>query len=160
MKICILIFLLVATFTVHAQNSDCITNPPDFSKLSYGEANAVVNSEKTKNVCPGYIANLASQLRRGDLSDDNKTVAIYFLGTLRPTDTNSIEILIENIDFRALKLDPKTDLRRWGQFPAEEALIKIGKPVIEPILEHLPKETSELRRQLMCNVLKQVLREK
>jgi hypothetical protein len=165
--ICCPIILLATMLVLHAQqlglSYDCATNPPDFEQLSYQAANDAVNSEsdlitvkKTKVICPEYIANLVKQLRRGHLSNDNKSIAIYFLGSFRPNDTDSIEILIENIDFRASRLDPKTDLTRWGKYPAEEALIKIGKPVVAPILDYLPNETNKLRRHLMCEVLRKV----
>jgi hypothetical protein len=167
--ICFALFF-TANFGLHAQNLatevGCATNPPDFGKLSYREADNAVKSEddlilseRVKKICPDYIINLANQLQEGHLNNDNKTLAIYFLGALHPTDTNSIEVLIENIDFRATKFDLKSAPMRWGKYPAEEALMKIGKPVVNPILNHLPTETSQLRRQLMCDVLKQVLRD-
>ncbi|MGH7976620.1 MAG: hypothetical protein ACREDS_00530 [Limisphaerales bacterium] len=169
-----LILLLAISIVVKAQdsqvNSDCFTNPPDFNKLSYDEANTVVDSEDDligrgiKKICPEYITNLVNQIRNGALNSDNKTLAIYLLGELHPDDTNSIEVLIENIDFKATKFDhilkTRISIKRWGSYPAEEALIKIGRPVVDPILNHLPTENSELRRQLMCDVLKQVLRHK
>ena len=72
--------------------------------------------------------------------------------------TNSIEVLIEDIDLKATKFDEPASLPRWGFYPAQQALIKIGEPVVEPILNHLPTEISELRRRLMCDVLKEVWR--
>jgi hypothetical protein len=154
-------------FSVYSQNfvtaSDCITNPPDFTKLSYDEASHAVDLDddlivatKVKKICPEYIENLVSQLRVDHLTNNNKTLAIYLLGILHPSDSTSIEVLIESIDFQTSKFDPKTGPMRWGQYPAEEALVKIGKPVVDPILEHLAAETNELRRHLMCQVLRQV----
>jgi hypothetical protein len=156
------ILFLMTVFTICAQDSekffDCATNPPDFNKLSYEEADNMLYDETRKRICPEYIANLVTEIQRGNLSDDKKTLAVYLLGELHPIDTNSIEVLIGCIDFKTIKLDGKTRFSRWGQYPAKEALIKIGKPVIDPILNHLPDETNPLRRQLMCDVLKQVLR--
>jgi len=163
------LLLLVTSFSAIAQSivtaSNYATNPPDFIHLSYEEANAAVKSEddsinamKAIKISPEYITNLIYQLQYGHLNNDNKTLAIYFLGTLRPTDADSIEFLIEDIDFRASRTDPLLAPLRWGQFPAQDALRKIGLPTVDPILNHLPKEDNELRRQLMCNVLKQVLR--
>ncbi len=160
------ILLLIITFNAHAQflqTSDCATNPPDLYKMSYEEADEAINSEedailstKMKKICTEYITNLVTELRSAQLSNDKRVLAIYFLGELRPSDTNSIEVLIGYIDLKASKFDPKTRFRRWGDYPAEEALIKIGKPVVDPILNHLPSETNELRRQLMCDVLRKV----
>jgi hypothetical protein len=160
MKNISLSLLLVTAFNVRAQNfdvtPDCVTNPPAFSEMSYQVASQAVNDELRKKLCPEYIGNLVEEIRHGNLGN-NKVPAIYLLGELRPHDENSIEVLIENIDLKSPP-NPLLAPLRWGEYPAEEALIKIGKPVVEPILNHLPKETSELRRQLMCDVLKQVLR--
>jgi hypothetical protein len=158
------VLLLIMTLRAHAQNvaatSNCVTNPPDFAKLSYEEASEALEPEARKEICPEYLTNLVSQIRHGNLSNDNKTLAIYLLGTFHPKDTNSIEALVECIDFRASRFDPKTRISRWGEYPAEEALTRIGGPVINPILAHLPTETKQLRRHLMCEVLKRVADEK
>lgn len=154
----ILILLLLAMRNTYAQQlQGCATNPPDFVKLPYQEIDNMLYDEEQKKICSEYIENLVRQLHDSKLNDDNKTLAIYFLGELRPTDTDSIEILINNIDFRATKIDPKTRFPRWGAYPAEEALVKIGQPVVIPILNHLPSETNQLRRQLMCEVLWKVM---
>jgi hypothetical protein len=145
---------------------NCATNPPDFANLSYEKANEEVGSEDNlisrgaKQICPEYISNLVNELQKGNLSNGNKTLAVYLLGELHPSNTNAIEILIENIDFRTSKIEPNLRPVRWRLYPAEEALIKIGKPVVDPILNHLPNETNQLRRQLMCDVLKQVWQQK
>jgi len=140
---------------------NCVTNPPDFSKLTYEEANKATYSETRRKTCPEYTANLVNQIRYGKLSNDNKVLAIFLLGELRPSDTNSLEVFIEDIDFKASRFDEPAAFPRWGLYPAEEALMyKVGKPAVNPILNHLPSETNELRRQLMCDVLKQVLRDK
>jgi hypothetical protein len=166
-----LIFLMAATIITNAQNSDCVTNPSDFSILSYDKASAAVDSEddlivwrKIKKICPEYIANLVNEIRQRQLNADNKVLAIYLLGELRPSDTNSIEVLIENIDLKATRFDhllkTRISIQRWGEYPAEEALIKIGQPVVIPILNDLPSETNQLRRKLMCDVLKKVWQQK
>lgn len=157
------IFLIACS--VNSQNQ--ITNPshavlpPDFNKMSYDEANDAVNSEcnlivarKAKKIDAEYVTNLVYQLRQGNLTDDKKVLVIYFLGELRPSDTNSVEVLLEYIDLMATRFDPKTDIQRWGLYPAEEALTKIGKPTVNPILNHLVRETNGLRRHLMCEVLR------
>ncbi len=169
----ILILGIASALSMRAQsselNSNCDSNPPDFNTSSYEAISHKVNIEydsivvsKTKRICPEYITNLVVELQSGKLNDDYKALAIYLLGELHPCDTNSIEVLIKDIDLTSTKHDPADSFSfsRWKKYPAEEALVKIGKPVIEPILNHLPKETSELRRQLMCDVLKQVLRSK
>lgn len=161
----VLVFLLISTFTLAAQGTspNCATNPPDFSKLSYESAKAAVYDEdsligrQAVKISAEYIYNLVQQLQYGHLSSDNKTLAIYLLGELQPKDTNAIEFLIENIDFKATKIEPPNSFPRWGKYPAEEALITIGKPVVNPILDHIPKEDNEFRRQLMCDVLREVL---
>jgi len=158
---CCTFYLLVTAFGLQNQDwmNSCATNPPDFSKLSYAEADKAASEEYNsigigqKKICPEYIPNLVNQLRNGQLNSDEKVLAVWLLGVLRPADTNSLAILIEYIDLKATKFDFKTRLPRWGDYPAEEALIGIGKPAVSPILQHLPSETKELRRHLMCEVL-------
>jgi hypothetical protein len=155
---------MILTFHAGAQSflkhSDCATNPPDFGKLSSQEADEAAMSEeleilssKIKTVCAGYFTNLVDQIRHGNLKNDNEVLAIWLLGELQPQDTNSIEALIENIDFKALKPDPATRVSRWGQYPAQEALRRIGMPVVNPVLQHLPAESNPLRRHLICELL-------
>lgn len=146
-----------------SQHIICATNPPDFIHLTYDAANAAVQSEdqlivgrKAKKISSEYITNLVNQLRYGHLSNDNKTLALYFLGSLRPRDTNSIELLIDNIDFKATKFDPNLGPAAWGFYPAQEALMKIGSPVANPILGHLATESGDFRRRLMCEVLQRI----
>lgn len=162
-----LVALIILTFHAGAQNFShhfiCATNPPDFGNLSSQEADKAVMLEdtdillhKTKTVCAEYFTNLVDQIRRGKLKNENEVLAIWLLGELRPRDTNSIETLIDIIDFKALKFDPATRVSRWGSYPAQEALIRIGTPVVNPVLQHLRGESNELRRHLMCDVLIQV----
>ncbi len=155
---------LAAVLIAHAQEpqTGCVTNPPNFSKLSYNEAKIAVFSEEdliatgVKKICGDYITNLLNQLEYGHLTNDIKAVAIDLLGTLHPSDSNSIEFLIQNIDFERTKFDPPTRISTQAKYPAKEALMKIGKPVVDSILNHLPTEANQLRRQLMCDVLRRV----
>lgn len=166
----IFVLTLVSLIKMNAQESGTaglLTAPPDFAHISYDAASDAVRSDENnimgsqvKRIGTEYITNLVGQIRSGNLNNEKKVLAIYLLGALHPVDTNSIEVLLDNIDLRATRFDPGVRPMRWGEYPAEEALIRIGKPAIEPILNHLPIENSELRRQLMCNVIKQVLRRK
>ncbi len=144
-------------FGVDAQNyasiTSCVTNPPDFSQLSYEEESQAVMDEQEKTICPEYITNLVNQLQQETLGNDKKVLVIYLLGELRVSDTNSIEVLIKYINLKATKIEPKLSAPRWGYYPAQEALIKIGTPVVNPILNHLPNEGNELRGHLMFEAL-------
>jgi hypothetical protein len=155
-----LIYLLAGLSALQAQYfarlSQCATNPPDFSVLSYDEADRMVDKETRKKICFEYITNLVIQLRHDGLSNHKKVLVIYLLGELHSGDTNSIETLIEYIDLKATKQDEATRFIRWGHYPAEEALTKIGGPAVIPILGHLPAEGDPLRCHLMCDVLVRV----
>jgi hypothetical protein len=152
-----LTFLMIMLFGTYAENvttkSGCVTNPPDFSKLSYEQLSQAVDEEERKTICSEYITNLLVQLQDAGLSNDKKVLIIYLLGELRPRDTNSIEVLIRYIDLKAPKIELKTRPPRWGRYPARDALVKIGKPAVNIVLEHLPSESDELRRKLMCDIL-------
>ena len=162
-----LLCLAITAYRAEAQdspnNSGCVTNPPNYGSLSYAdadkatdsEANLIV-SEKVKKICPEYITNLVKQLRYGHLTTDNKVLAIYLLGELQPSDTDAIEVLIELIDLKATKSEPPGRPPRWPEYPAEGALMTIGMPAANPILNHLPTETKNLRRHLLCEALKHI----
>lgn len=153
-------------FTAHAQpfqpHLDATANPPNFIGMSYNDGRHAVDYEvdsilvtKTKKINGQYIADLVHQLRDVRLSNDKKVFVIYLLGELSPPGASSIEALIEYIDLKATKLEPKgrISVQLWGEYPAEEALIKMGLPTVNPILNHLAIEKDTLRRHLMCEVL-------
>ncbi|HEX4122039.1 MAG TPA: hypothetical protein VH619_15580 [Verrucomicrobiae bacterium] len=158
------LLLLVVSTSMQGRG---VPQPPDFTKLPYDKASQAVDDQLgvilyLHATAPGpeYFGNLDSQLQYGHLNNGSKVLAIYLLGSLRTLDLQSINILIENIDFKAEKFDRLLKTRisviRWGLYPAQEALIKIGKPTIAPISNHLPIETNELRRRLLCDVLRKV----
>jgi hypothetical protein len=160
--ICSLLASLIGVFNGHTQSSltlSTITNPPDFSKLSYAEADSAARVEEEnissgRKFSPEYLTNMVCQLQRGKLSNHNKVLCAWLIGELRPNDMNSVECLIENIELEATNLDDvRLGLIRWGNYPAEEALCKVGKSAINPIFEHLRIETDNRRRNLMCRVL-------
>jgi hypothetical protein len=154
--------LLVAISNGHTQSFlalSTITNPPDFSRLSYAEADSAVRVD-AENISSGwkfsseYLTNLLYQFQQGKLSNRKKVLCAWLIGELRPNDTNSIECLIENISLEATNFDDvRLGLIRWGNYPVQEALGKIGKPAVNPIFEHLRIETDNRRRNLMCRVL-------
>ena len=157
------LILSLAPATCHAGN-ECVTNPPNLCVLGQQEANTAVNWEvyliaekKTKKICPEYITNLVEELRNGNLDNAKTVLGIYLLGEMRPTDTNAVHYLIQHIDLKPLNPESYESLGpRWQDYPASEALVKIKEPSISPILNNLPGETNDLRRHLMCDVLKQV----
>jgi hypothetical protein len=100
------------------------------------------------------IAHLIDQLRDAGISKPAKVHAVYLLGQLRAT--AAVTPLLEQIDLKAEQVDPKGGIGRWGLYPAQEALARIGNPAVQMILDVLPREKDELRRKLMCHVLSDV----
>ncbi len=121
---------------------------PDFDKVRQDEADKAAKALTTSY--DEIIANLRAQLRQAK-TDDGRTYAAYLLGTLRAQ--AAIRDLLEVIDFPAGHLDPRDRIGRWGSYPAQDALSKIGVASVDPILEALGKENNELRRKLMVMVL-------
>jgi hypothetical protein len=155
------------TVTVSADdlstNTDQIVFPVNFAQMSYGDADKAVNELirsvlviRPKSASPEFVSGLVNQLRQVKLTDEKKVLVIYLLGIAGPKDADSVEVLIENIDLKAPRMDMAYDIPRWGPYPAQDALVRIGVPAIDPILRHLPDEGNELRRHLMCGVLKSV----
>ena len=81
--------------------------------------------------------------------------AIVLLGQLRAA--NAVTTLIEHIDFKPARKDTSGGIGRWGPHPAQEALVKIGTPAVNMVLDKLPAENNDLRRQLMCAVISDAL---
>jgi hypothetical protein len=121
---------------------------PDFEKVRQDEADKAAEAVTTSY--DEIVANLRAQLRQAK-TDDGRTYAAYLLGTLRAQ--AAVRDLLEVIDFPAGHLDPRDRIGRWGSYPAQDALSKIGVASVQPTLEALGKEDNELRRKLMVMVV-------
>jgi len=97
------------------------------------------------------VDELMRQFYDPGLSDEDRVYVIYLLGELRAH--KAISVLIKYIDLKATRNDPKTRIARWGPYPAQEALVKIGRHAVWMILDKLPDEKNELRRRLMSHVI-------
>jgi len=156
------ILFLVAFCTVSAQTnkapdySSAVAIVSNLGKMPYIDASDAVNEIAGLN--RELVARLVEEIRQSDFPPDSKLCAIYLLGQLRPKDINATQVLVDNIDFVAQQQDRRLNIARWGMYPAEEALGKIGMPAVEVILDiYLPKESNQLRLNLMCAVLQDVL---
>jgi len=142
--------LFAAVSTVHSQDS--LVQATNLGKMSYKEASDSVNNIIDQN--RKLVATLVGEIRQNDFPADSKLCAIYLLGELRPRDIGAVDALMENIDFVAPQYDMRIHTGRWGKYPAEEALGKIGMPAAHAaLIFYLPKEENQLKRQLMCGVL-------
>jgi len=102
-------------------------------------------------------ADLMAQLQR-KLSDEAKVYLIYLLGELR--DPRAANLLTIHIDLKAPRLDPAVAIGRWSQYPAADALTKIGALGVREVSSWLPKDQTALRRKLMISVIWDVQGEK
>lgn len=140
-------------------NKDYSLAPPVFTKMSsFRERDAALDLvlETKPNATYKYLTGLTDQVNDKTATDGGKVYAIFLLGEMRATNAFCVEALIAKIDLNAPQGALHLRLPPWGPFPAEEALIKIGEPVVDPILTYVPVEGNELRRHLMCEVLKRV----
>ena len=84
-----------------------------------------------------------------------QTGCIYLIGALRFSD--GVNELINRIDFDVGERNHEIHREPlWERYPAMEALIKIGKPSVQPILNLLSQEKDELRIDLAIKVLRYV----
>jgi len=79
-----------------------------------------------------------------------KGCTAYLLGELRAPEAAGP--LVGEIDIVACS-ELLTRIPRWGPHPVAQALRKIGRPAACEVRKHLPRETNEFRRELMCSVL-------
>ena len=134
------------------KEKEYVVRIPDFqAQLSELTSKAVDQVAKSYRE---VIGDIKGQLDQGHLSNEGRVYAIYLLGQLRAAE--AVTVLIENIDFTAARVDSKVGIGRWGMYPAQEALGKIGTPAVNIILEKLPTERDGLRRKLMCLVISDV----
>jgi len=138
------------------------TTPPAFASASYTNAKMAVECilldtrGQRRHLATEYPLRIIAQLRDKNLTGDKRALAIYLLGKIQPPDTDSISVLIEQIDFKVDVPYNQPEWRQmyhWSEYPARDALIRTGEASIGPIVHDLPGETNELRRHLLCAVL-------
>ena len=130
------------------KSNDYVIALPQFGDVPIAEGDKAADA--AVQAYDDAVANLLSQLR-GAKTNNQKTLAIYVLGSLRAK--AAIFDLVKMIDFQADRGGLATRTGRWGPYPAQDALSKIGDPAVSPILDALGNEDNKLRRQLMVMVL-------
>jgi hypothetical protein len=126
---------------------------PDFRTSASG-----VLSSGVDKAAQGYhdVTNeIIAQIQSGKLPNEGMLYAIVLLGQWRAA--NAVTTLIEHIDFQPAGKDPSGGIGRWGPYPAQDALVKIGTPAVNMVLDKLATEHNNLRRQLMCAVISDAL---
>ena len=88
-------------------------------------------------------------------SVDAKVQLIYVLGELRAT--LAISKLVEFIDFEMQIPIFQPQMRRWGKYPAQEALVKIGLDSVKYIVPRLGKEKADDRRVFLVQVIANIM---
>ena len=105
--------------------------------------------EQRNDVLGTLLMNLDSEK-----SPDVKAAVLYLIGCYRLD--QGVRELVEYIDFEVVApADPLTE-SLWGPYPAQEALIAIGRPSITPMLELLATDPKPLRRDLAVEVIRDV----
>ncbi|MHC4529921.1 MAG: hypothetical protein ACYS29_18790 [Planctomycetota bacterium] len=87
-------------------------------------------------VVKGYnetVGSLRRQLKQPNLPNMTKVKVAYALGELRARE--GTWVLMENINLVAERGDLAIDIARWGQYPAREALVKIGRYASRTIMD-------------------------
>lgn len=87
-------------------------------------------------------------------SKNVQAAAIYIIGRHRFSEGTTE--LVRHIDFDAGERMRSASLPLWDQYPAMEALIRIGLPSIQPTIELLATDSNELRRSLATKVIRYV----
>jgi len=80
---------------------------------------------------------------------DNKHLSILLLGDLRASE--AVPVLVENIEYENTKIiDVWGHLDKSERYPAVEALIKIGMPSVEPVIEKMARYDKECVARYNC----------
>jgi hypothetical protein len=134
----------VTTMTSSAPNFIGLTE-----KAASEAADAIVANHRTME------QELTTQLDAEKTPDKYKVLLIYTLGQLRST--WAVPSLVNIVDFRAPFRDgPPSDIGRWGEYPAVDALTAIGTPAVRHIVEVLATEQNAARVRLMLTIIWQV----
>ena len=146
-------------FVLLARAEEKTTMPPktDLTQVTPEERDEVTNRlAHERHQLIGDLMNQLDALRKGDAK--GKEHIIYLLGTYGATE--AVKLLTDMIDFKATIVDPRVRIGRWGLYPAQEALVKIGKPAANEVLRRIASEADPTRRKLMCIVIEAVEGEK
>jgi hypothetical protein len=122
---------------------------------------AAALSAEVDRASQGYtdaVNAVLTQVQDGGLSEEGMLYAIVLLGQLRAATAAST--LVEHIDFKPARKDTSGGIGRWGPYPAQQALVKIGLPAVNVVLDQLPAEGRELQRELLYAVLTDALGKK
>ena len=144
--------LMSLAVTANVATKDFRFSVPDFTAVSEKEGDKAV-----AQVLESYeklTGALIHQIEAHESSANAKTLAAYLLGEMRAR--RAVVALADNIDLKAPRIDPKDRKGRWGEFPAQEALHKIGRPAAAEVIVRLRTEQNQLRRKLMVGVIRGV----
>lgn len=125
---------------------------PAFATTPNEESDKAVDDLVRAQIAIGTA--LMNQLRQADQPNQARVFTIYLLGVFRVVE--AVEPLAEIIDFKAENPEMARRLARWSHYPARDALQKIGPASVPVMLERLSTEDNQVRRALMCSVLRQV----
>jgi hypothetical protein len=144
------VIILAAASPLHAaEEGSTKMNPiriPDFSTTSEKEAD-----EATTQVVKSYdqiVVELMSQIQKEKATREGLVYCVYLLGEFRAL--RAVSLLVDHIDLEATRIDPKLRKGRWGVYPAEEALVKIGDHSVREVLAKLAAEENKRRRVRMA----------
>jgi len=125
---------------------------PNFSTISKQEGNTAANL---------FVDNLhtlgddiVKQLQDVKTSPEGRLFAIYLSGELR--DSRACTHLIKYIDFKAPFRDPALRIARWGTYPSQEALTKIGVHGVQLVLLAIGDEVDKTRLGLLVDVIRDI----
>jgi len=129
-----------------------ILDVPVFDSVSRAKADEAVDRIVAEH--QKLVMTLIAQLRTAK-TDEAKIYVVYTLGTLRAK--QAVGDLVRIIDLEAKGYGPGPRIGRWGPYPAQEALSKIGSPSVGPLVTLLGTDKDKTRRKLMLMVLVDVL---
>lgn len=154
---CIALVAIIALLMSLSANTSVATKDFRFSVPDFTSATEKEGDEAAAQILESYekvTGVLIRQVEDHKSSANAKTLAAYLLGELRAY--RAVTTLAENIDMKAPRIDPKVRIGRWGEFPAQEALLKIGIPAAAEVFVRLRTEQNPLRRELMVRVIRGV----
>jgi hypothetical protein len=128
----------------------------DFSALGSGNrASAYAILDPLTKARGDLESQLVGELRANRANGYTKIAAAYLCGLYRAERT--APDLAAIIDLRDDRRDDPGTIGFWGEYPVQDALIRIGLPSVPPLVKNLATSDKELVRSLSISTLDHIL---
>ena len=149
------VIVLGASFGDKTEAPKINTTRTHFTDLAKAtDTDTIIEMEQIHDTYYETVRELTAYLQNNSVSEDKKVYVCFLLGVYRAED--AVWALGDCITLESKKQDKKGGIPRWFNYPAKDALVRIGKAGEKVALFKLASEKNELARKLFCQVIKEI----